>query len=235
MRNLKEQIDYVIKQSNHKILLWLRVDDVGIYTEKFKKLCRLIKKYNLATIFAVIPSKLEKETVIALGELNSYVISQHGFSHENYSSVEYQCELSDTRNVKDVLTEMQLGKDILQKTFHSKYKNILTPPFNKIDDNCAKVLKSYYDIISIFGNSKTDFAHDLNPNVDIVNWHENRCGNKEFVLQQILKSVTNYNHIGICIHSEYLNRYTFKMIENIFTWLVKKDNIISNFNHLGYL
>ena len=229
MKNLEIEINELINNLTEPKLLWIRTDDVGLYTDKFNRLCNLFSKYNLPVIFAVIPTKLEQSTVALLNTLDNYVISQHGYSHTNYGT-NYQCELSDTRNLDEVLLEMKQGKAMLKQVFKDKFYSILTPPFNKIDTECSNLLKDEFDCVSIFADSTTIFNKDFNPNIDIINWHINSFENKEFVLKQIKKSIINFDSIGICIHCEYLDDESFKILDEIFSYLTSKSMINTDFN-----
>ena len=229
MKNIEIEINELISNLTSPRLFWIRTDDVGIYSEKFNTLCDLFSKYNLPVLFAVIPSKLERQTIDKLKTLNNYVISQHGYSHKNFSK-EYQCELSDNRNLDDVLSEMKLGKKLLKEVFQDDFYSVLTPPFNKIDPKCTNILKNEFDCVSIFANSTTSFRKDFNPNIDIINWHINSFENKEFVLNQIKKSLINFTHIGMCIHCEYLDDESFKILDEIFSYLTSNSMITIDFD-----
>ena len=132
MKNLEIEINELINKFEKPRLLWIRTDDVGIFTDKFNTLCDLFTKYNLPVVFAVIPTKLEEKTINKLNQMSNYVISQHGYTHKNFS-LSYQCELSDNRDTMEVLNEMKEGKEYLKKVFKDKFYSLLTPPFNKID------------------------------------------------------------------------------------------------------
>lgn len=227
MKNLEIEINELINKFSKPRLLWIRTDDVGIFSDKFNTLCDLFTKYNLPVVFAVIPTKLEQQTIDRLNKMDNYVISQHGYSHENFSST-YQCELSDTRDTTEVLKEMQEGKELLKQVFKDKFYSLLTPPFNKIDPECTNLLKDEFDCVSIFANSTTIFKKDFNPNIDIINWHIASFESKEYVLKQVIKAINNYEHIGICIHCEYLDENSFKVLDEVFSFLTSKENITTN-------
>lgn len=229
MKNLEIEIDELINNFEEPKLLWIRTDDVGIFTDKFNTLCDLFSKYNLPVLFAVIPTQLQQQTIDKLNNLDNYVISQHGYSHQNFSS-SYQCELSDSRDLKKVITEMKEGKELLLKTFGNDFYSVLTPPFNKIDPECTKLLKEEFDCVSIFANSTTSFKKDFNPNVDIINWHIGGFENKEFILKQVKKAITNFDHLGICIHCEYLNEESFKILDEVFSYLTSKNKLVTDFD-----
>lgn len=231
MDKIENEINEIINNFSKPKLLWIRVDDVGIYSNNFSKLVNLFVKYDLPVVYAVIPSKLEQQTICLISKLKNFVISQHGYSHKNYS-LEYQCELADNRDIKKVLTEMKKGKKLLQQTFGNKFYSLLTPPFNKIDIKCAKFLEKEYDCISIFANSSTSFKKDFNPNVDIINWHINAFEDKNFILQQIKKSLINFDHLGVCIHSEYLTENSFIILDEIFSFLTNNTKIKTDYEIL---
>lgn len=228
MNNLKNEIDLTIKNLSKKVLLWVRVDDVGIYANNFELLCKMLVKHNIPVLFAVIPSLLDANTIKVLSSIKTGIISQHGYSHLNYNS-SYQCELSDNRDLNILLKEIRNGKNYLKQTFGDRFYNILTPPFNKIDSRCANILKDEFACASIFGNSKTVFKKDFNPNVDIINWHINKFENENFILKQIQNALNNYTYIGICIHSEYLNKESLTILDDLFSWMTTKQNVSTDF------
>ena len=111
MDKIENEINEIINNFSKPKLLWIRVDDVGIYSNNLSKLVNLLVKYDLPVVYAVIPSKLEQQTICLISKLKNFVISQHGYSHKNYS-LEYQCELADNRDIKKVITEMKKGKKL---------------------------------------------------------------------------------------------------------------------------
>lgn len=209
--DMRSELIKNIEQSDEDIYFWIRNDDVYEYSDNFKKILFLYKKYEIDVIYAVIPTILEENLI---PNLYKATISQHGFSHKNYSS-NGKCELSDERDQKEVLFEILKGKSKLENLFNKKI-TILTPPYNKIDSEIEKILKEHYVYLSTFGTNKSLFKKDINPYVDIINWKIKKFGGKNFCDIQIIRAMEKTNNIGICVHHDLIEKEGYDYLDNLF-------------------
>lgn len=219
MQNL---IEYLKKQ-NKTWQFWLRCDDIGIFTKNFSAFDKLVKKYKIPTIYAVIPTQLESKTVKLIKKNKFVWVSQHGYEHCNHAGKQ-KCELVfDQELIENVLTE----KENLKNIFPKQFVNILTPPYYNIDNKMSDVLKNHFDCISLFLDKSATFAKKLNPNVELVDWSvKNVFAGDNYVNNQIKKCSKKYDHISLCVHCEALDQAGFDYLEQFFK-LVNKNKFFN--------
>jgi hypothetical protein len=70
-------------------------------------------------------------------------VLQHGYSHQSHAaSGERKLELGGARASDDLLNDLRLGQQILQKHFSQRFTPVLVPPWNRIDQRIVKALPS---------------------------------------------------------------------------------------------
>ncbi len=209
------------------IKIWVRNDDVSKCDEKYHQMIQIYEKYNIFTILCAIPTVVEKECFDLIKGNDNFVLSQHGYSHKNYRkvySLNYSVELSDYRNIGEVVSQMNDGKKKLEDLSQMPV-DILTPPYNRIGKNIEKVLSNYYSTLSTFGNNISSFKNDFNPCVDIMNW-KTRKFDKEHFEKKMEEKLKYLGEIGICIHHNYLSNGDILFLDDYFNNLKKDKKII---------
>lgn len=211
----KNDIVNLLKRKRY-LTIWFRDDDVGVFSEKFKNLDNMFRESGLCIYYSVIPNKLDNEVTQIINSNDNASVFQHGYNHDNNSESNL-CELCLHPNIDFTINKVLESRSLLQKLFNSKFLNILSPPYNCIDEYCQSKLKDYYQGCSTYKYNKTLFEHMINPNCDIVDWNK-ECDNQyDYIYNQIEK--VQGDCLGILIHHQYFTKETFEIIQEILNFI----------------
>ena len=216
-----------------KVNFWFRDDDVGVANDELKEMLYYFSKKNINLLLAAIPSKMDVFIKEVLSEFDNYLIGQHGYSHINYSKTE-AAEFTSDRDTLVVKNEIEHGNKILEELFGKKYIKVFIPPWFEIDDNTHKIINEleYLAISNFWSNNKNKYGiNEINCQVDLINW-ENAWtfGGEEFVLNQLIKEISNCNddnvNIGILLHHERMGKVAYQFLECFLNFIEGKANIV---------
>lgn len=203
--------------------IWIRNDDISKFDERYKMIIDLYKKYNLFSILCIIPSTIDERCIEYLSGYDNYCISQHGYNHKNYKkklNLDYSVELSDLREQREVLEEILKGKKIIE-SLTGEQVDILTPPYNRIDPNIESILKEYFHVLSTYGDNKSTFDKDFNPNFDIIDWNTRTFDRDRFIRKMDYHLAKDYD-IGLCIHHNFMTEEDIEFLDEYLNKI--KDN-----------
>lgn len=225
------ELNNVLK--NKKVNFWFRDDDVGLANEKLKEMLYYFNKRNINVLLAAIPSKVNIFTKEALSKFNNYLVGQHGYSHINHSNIEL-AEFTINRDTSVVKNEIELGNNILEELFGEKYIKVFIPPWFEIDDNTHKIINElkYTALSNYWSNNKNKFGmNEINCQVDLINWENTwTFGGEEFVLNQLIKEISNCNdeyvNIGILLHHERMGKIAYQFLDYFLDFIEEKANIV---------
>ena len=212
---MNKRLVYALKHNYCRF--WIRNDDVSKCNPEFFKILKLYKKYTLKVMFAVIPTIVEKEAIDLIIDDDYFEIAQHGYNHKNYlknTNLNYKSELCKERNSDVLIKKMLQGKKILYD-MTKKDINIMVPPFNNIDFSVEQLLSPYYDTLSVFGDHCSGFEKNLNPNIDLINWHK-QAFDVDYFEKRFINLIETTKDIGICIHHNFLVDKDFEYLEELF-------------------
>lgn len=154
---------------------WWRDDDAIKDGPQLQKLLAHTKSTPIT--LAVIPDVIEDSLPIALKDISSISIAQHGYAHKNHAPAdEKKAEFRDHRPMDVIEKELLTGFTTLKQTFAHKFEPMFVPPWNRIGDQTKDVLENIgLDFLSTF-TARAPLAGPtiLNTHIDPVNWKEGR-------------------------------------------------------------
>ena len=161
--------------------LWLRDDDAVAATPALTRLIRLVERYQIPVLLAVIPQPAEASLAQAIAGTPLMTPCQHGFRHRNHASPgDKAVEMGGQCGVADVENDIILGRDQLAALFGKKIAPILVPPWNRIEANVVDRLPGLgFQALSTFGSPRFPQSADLreiNSHVDLIDWRKGRAG-----------------------------------------------------------
>ena len=213
--------------------MFLRDDDAVDVTPELLVLTQLVVHWKIPILLAVIPkfATLELGNFASKHELIAPAV--HGYSHANHAlENEKKCEFGDERSFKELMVDMENGREILQNLFPDNLSILFVPPWNRI---CEKALVASrlvgFKGISGFG---WKFVHEgqsyLNTHVDIIDWKHNKMGKStEVIITEISKNFetsrqNGYVPIGLLTHHLVHDENVWAILGEVFE-ILKTNSI----------
>jgi hypothetical protein len=164
---------------------WWRDDDA---TRQGPLLERLLEATGSVPIaLAVIPVLAEDSLAKRLTAHNKgageALVLQHGYAHVNHApSGTKKAEFGNHRPLDSMLDELATGRQRLEALFGENFEPILTPPWNRADDEVVRNMEQAgLQGLSRFGPRGPDERDRIvNTHIDIIDWH----GGRGFVGEQ---------------------------------------------------
>lgn len=181
---LLEALDRAATEGD-RMQLWLRDDDAVEPTPALDRLLALTKAYSVQVTLAVIPEDTGTSLSERLADEPHAWVAVHGWSHRNYAPAgEKKQELGRHRPAETVLGELRAGFAKLSRLHGSRFRPMLVPPWNRINDDLLPSLSSIgFTSLSVFGKERSSSPiHLLNTHLDVMDWHGTRGGRPAEVL-----------------------------------------------------
>ncbi len=155
---------------------WWRDDDAIEASLELEKLVALSDSAGVPLSLAVIPASLKPGLAFYLRGRERITVLQHGYSHVNHAAAgARKIELGGSRDLDEIVAELEQGFGILSNHFGDTFITALTPPWNRIDERLPARLPG----IGIGGISTTRARRkacpvagllQVNTHLDPVNW-----------------------------------------------------------------
>lgn len=174
-----------VSTAGDRVQLWLRDDDAVEPSPALDRLMALTKAYSVPAMVAVIPENAGEPLSERLADEPHALVAVHGWSHHNYAPAgEKKQELGRHRPRETVLGELEAGFSKLAKLHGSRFRPMLVPPWNRIDEDLLSSLTSLgFTSLSIFGKERSASPiHLVNTHVDVMDWHGTRGGRPAEIL-----------------------------------------------------
>ena len=155
---------------------WWRDDDATEPGVALEKLIGLGNNWNIPLALAVIPIGLKPELVDFLRDGSLTCVFQHGFTHENHAAPgQRKLELGGTQTIEKSIADLERGYQILHEHFSARFKPVLVPPWNRIDDKLVAHLPEIgFTGISTMKVCRNAYPapglRQVNTHLDPVNW-----------------------------------------------------------------
>jgi hypothetical protein len=114
---------------------WWRDDDAVAASPELDRLTRCSTDAGAPMGIAAVPKHLEPSLAEALGPHPRIQLLQHGFAHVDHARQKGQgaWELGLHRPVKQILSELGLGRRMMASAFGEQFLPVVTPPWNRFD------------------------------------------------------------------------------------------------------
>jgi len=219
--------------------LFIRDDDVKVFTPQFIEIFYLFKKYKIPVIYAVIPKGVDEKTVSFLNKEKQknpglLDIIQHGFQHTNYAPAGIpKYEFGDRRTYAQQKADILRGLKKMQRLFGKNFTPAFTPPYHKYNLTTLKIINELK--IPVFSaNKPTRWKkkkfHDIPINIEL-NDYQNGLVNISAVemIKRISKKLNSPQRIiGLLFHHKtFTHENHFKEMEKVLKFLMKNKGVIS--------
>lgn len=195
---------------------WWRDDDLEEPSVGLDDLLALRRALAIPVALAVVPASAQPSLGGLLGEGIS--VLQHGYDHADHAKPgEKKAELAAGRDGAQVLRQLTDGRIRLQGLFGSRFRPVLVPPWNRIDDALLPLLpKAGFTGLSAFAGRRPPAAvpqlRRADCHVDVIDWH----GGRGFVglaaaLDQTLRALdalrrSGKGTVGVLTHHKVMDR-----------------------------
>jgi hypothetical protein len=155
---------------------WWRDDDATEPSTALGRLVGLSHDWDVPLALAVIPTGLKPELVDFLQDDSLTCVFQHGFAHANHATPgQRKLELGGTQTLEKSITDLQQGYQVLDEHFSDRFKPVLVPPWNRIDDRLVACLADIgFTGISTMKVCRNAYPapglRQVNTHLDPVNW-----------------------------------------------------------------
>jgi len=195
---------------------WWRDDDAASDQPALR---RLLSLDAAPLTLAVIPQGAESLNLPAHAS-----VVQHGHSHRNRAATgQKKCEFPAGGDRAVMAAELKEGGALLRRLFAGRFRPVLVPPWNRIDEALLPLLPRFgLHGISTFGPRDDSIAapglHRVNTHVDVIDWP----GTRGFVgeaaaLGQVVRHLAA-RRTGTADHAEPTGLLTHHLQHDEATW-----------------
>ncbi len=219
---LLEALDKAATAGN-RVQFWLRDDDAVEPTPALDNLLALTKAYSVPVMLAVIPEDTGTSLSERLADEPYARVAVHGWSHRNYAPPgEKKQELGRHRPAETVLGELQAGFAKLSWLHGSRFRPMLVPPWNRINDDLLPSLGSLgFASLSVFGLERSASPiHLVNTHVDLMDWRGTRgCRPAEVLFGELADWIVRDDRppvIGVLTHHLVHDEAVWSFLDQLF-------------------
>jgi hypothetical protein len=160
--------------------LWWRDDDAADGTPALARLLDAAERAGAPLALAVVPATATEALVRAVNPARGVSILQHGYAHTNHAGPGARAiECGGDRPVETVLSELSHGRRRLVELFADRFRPVLVPPWNRIDDAVAgRIAEAGFSGLSTWGRRPATAAAvgvvAVNTHADLIAWRSGR-------------------------------------------------------------
>ena len=228
-------------KNTEEVFFWWRDDDVKArkpklinltclrYQSRLIKMLKLLEKYNISGIFAVIPDNFFKwgHPLIKILKKHNVYISLHGIYHINNSNDNgVSNEFPDGCNVVELTRIISDYQHQFSEIFGNRLLPVFTPPYNNIS---AKLEESLLAVgfRCISKRNTINTAHNnYNVDIDITDWQTARMRSEDAILDELIQLINSGVHyIGINGHYNCVRKKGFQFLDKFFKLTTQQKNI----------
>ncbi len=208
---------------------WWRDDDAIEVSRELEKLVALSDSTRIPLSLAVIPASLKPGLASYLRGRERISVLQHGYAHVSHAATgARKIELGGSRDLDEIVAELEQGFGILTNHFGDSFQTALTPPWNRIDERLPTRLPG----IGIVGISTARARRKASPvagllqvntHLDPINWRHAGGFIGVYPAIAILVQHLVSKRFGYRDASEPTGILTHHLVQNDATWRFVAD------------
>jgi len=207
-------------QSGHRPKIWLRDDDATEPTPALDRLITISERFGVPLLLAVIPQPTGDALAQRLSDTTPLSVVAHGWAHQNHAGPdEKKQEFGPHRPLDIMLSELQTGREKLERLYGQRFVPMLVPPWNRIDPQLVPLLVDIgFEALSTFGPATPGPIRTVNSNVDLIDWHGTRgCVEHSLLVNRIVENLGQNEPIGILGHHLVHDDAVWVFLEELFS------------------
>ena len=203
-----------------------RIDDIGKYSELYKRVLDFFEEHTREFIVAIIPHEIDERYAALISSYNHCDIYQHGFRHINHVPIGWNDEFPDTISIEEKRRMLLKGKEKLESIFNRKIIGYV-PPWNNTSESTVKELSGLnFSVYSAQKNNTFHFINNKDIDIDIVEEYLPSIAYKNLdtvydEIKNILSDKTKME-LGILYHFE---NTTEEDLQKIFKFIVDVEKL----------
>ena len=243
MTDMWQEFENRLNETDRKICLWWRDDDIRAkkfklfklssdlkYKRKIKALVRLFNQYQIPAVFAIIPNNyvLYGQWFTKFLKKNHMRVILHGLLHQNFAKEGLpKSEFPDENTAERDCAEIMSYYKQFQPLFGELLLPFFCPPYNNINARLEEAVEACG-----LGISKANFNQSLpqecHVDYDFCDWSICKVKNHAVILTELAdliasgKNVIGINGHHACLH---FTRGDFDFFDKLFSVLARHQNI----------
>ena len=213
---------------------WWRDDDAVAASAQLERLLQISERHAVPAALAVIPAGLQSSLAAQLRNQARIAVLQHGYSHRSHAAPgQRKLELGGLCDDEQMRAELKRGQQILLEHFGQRFKAVLVPPWNRIDERIQQALPTLGFVgVSAMRVRKIAWPApgllQVNTHLDPVNWRHRRgfigiYPAIAILVQHLAARRTGYRDIdeptGILSHHLVQNEAVWRFTETLLQFL----------------
>ncbi len=220
------------------LAFWWRDDDVRVKTTPFKLgylkykfktkgLMKLLYKYAIPAIWAIVPNNYEKYGKFFTKNIIKYnqFATIHGIYHVNNSQNLQKSEFPECCNIEENYNTIIQNYNSFKILFNNNLLPVFVAPYNNMCEELKEKLVEYGLIISELNRNQKNHSN-YNVDYDFVNWETYKLKNYNLILKELIELINSgMNVIGLNSHHPILTNDNIKFYEKLFQTISKYHNV----------
>ncbi len=194
---------------------------------------RLLSKYNIKGVFAVIPHNFLELGAYQIKLLKKYdtYVTLHGIHYINCSKTEgTKTKFPDDCDIDAQCKKLREYQKNFQEVFGDKLLPVFVPPYNSISEKLEQeLLKDTFLLVSKDNRQnhhKDNMAFEYNIDIDFMHWEPFHLKSEEEILTEIMNRISDGQKlIGFNSHFKCMNSKWMKILDKLLFTLSKFDNV----------
>jgi len=244
---LPENLSGIIEHAVHQGLaacpsvpvVFFRADDIGVPSRLFSAMIELFLRYQVPLNLAVVPSWLtqpRRDSLFKITRASSlFCWHQHGWRHMNHEKKGKKQEFGDSREHKEITSDMAKGKKRLQHLLGNAFTPFFTPPWNR----CGQKTLDSLITLNYSGLSRSGGAQpipeepllEFGINVDLHTRKERRPDESLRKLLDEIRTTLAAGRSGIMLHHQRMNENSIIFLDMLLNSLVQTKQV--QFHHFA--
>lgn len=214
--------------------VFFRADDVGIPEPLVIRLMELFLFHDIPLALAVIPTWMTVDRWNAFRPLDReakhlWQWHVHGWRHFNHEPVGKKQEFGPSRSSEQLLQDLRLGLNRLEKILENRLTRVFTPPWNRCDIRTMEYLTSL-EYLAVSRNKDSLPAPvtglmDIPVNVDLHTRKEpDPADGWRFLFQELENGIAS-GRCGVMIHHSRMNSAAFDFLDHLLGRMKRENRI----------
>jgi peptidoglycan/xylan/chitin deacetylase (PgdA/CDA1 family) len=224
MKEALAQLTMALSQfQSSGIDLFFRDDDVDVDERSLRALLELFIQHSIPINLEIIPGRLAREAIDLLRRYKDkhpdlFEFNQHGWLHLNHEREGRKCEFGPSRSFDDQLSDISIGKKVLEDAFGKEFSPVFTPPWNRCTSDTFRALDQlgFQGISKIRSDSPvTGYSfREVSVTLDLYRWSGGAAmRSPEEIVEELISQMSGPGTVGIMLHHKVMNEDAFKFLK----------------------
>ncbi len=203
--------------------LFFRDDDVDVDEHSLRALIELFIQHHVPVNLEIIPGRLTGEAIDLLRRYKDkhpdlFEFNQHGWLHINHERGGRKCEFGPSRGFDGQLSDISIGKKVLEDAFGKEFSPVFTPPWNRCTTDTFRALDQlgFQGISKIRSDSPvTGYSfREVSVTLDPYRWKGGSAmKSPKEIVEELISQMRRPETVGIMLHHKVMDEGAFKFLK----------------------